>query len=170
MTVKPILLYPDPRLKQVCEPVNVLSDSIRETIRNLADTFDISPGCVGIAAPQIGSLLRIIIVDAANSKKRQKNTSIHNRIICINPEIIQRGGTIMFREGCLSIPDFTGNVIRHNAITVRYLDERFIQHEIQAHGFESVVIQHEIDHLDGILFLDRVRSFTHDVFRRKNYL
>ena len=170
MAVQPILLYPDPRLKQVCTPVNILTDSVKHTIRNLADTFDVSPGCVGIAAPQTGCLLRIIIVDASNSKKTQKNTSVHNRIVCINPEITQHDGTIMFREGCLSIPDFTGNVIRHNTLTVRYLDERFTQHEIQAHGFESVVLQHEIDHLDGILFLDRVRSFTHDVFRRKKYL
>ena len=135
----------------------------------MTDTFSRSPGCVGIAAPQIGYLTRIIIVDVAHSKKARKNSSVHNRLYCINPKIIHQTGSIMFREGCLSIPDFTANVIRAERISVSYYDEHFVYKTIDAYGFEAVVLQHEIDHLDGKLFLDRVRSFTTDVFRRKKY-
>ncbi len=170
MSVKKILLYPNPILKTPSEEVTVVSKTIQAMIQDMEDTFYNSPGCVGIAAPQIGFSHKIIIIDATRAKKAKKNKTPHGKLICINPEIQDQSGTIRFREGCLSIPDFTGNVIRSEKITVSFLDQNLDNHRIECEGFESVIFQHEIDHLDGILFLDRVRSLKRDIFRRKKYL
>ena len=171
MPVRKILVYPDINLKKTCKPVDpqIDRDKLSELIQDMHDTFNISPECVGLAAPQIGIELRMILVDVSNAKKAQKKSSVHGNLLCINPVITRREGSIQAREGCLSVPDFTGNVIRSQSITLTFLDENFIPHEIEAYGFEAIVFQHEIDHLDGLLFLDKVRSFKKDVFRRKVY-
>lgn len=171
MAQREILTYPDQRLKQVSQQVTALNDQVSALITDLDDTFTVAPGCVGISAPQIGELWRVIIVDAtrSGSKKAKKTSTLHGKLICINPTITACNGSLVFREGCLSIPDFTGNVVRSEQITVEYLDERFEPQKIDASGFESVIFQHEIDHLNGVLFLDNVRSFKRDVFRRKRY-
>ncbi len=170
MSVKKILLYPNPILKTPSQEITDLSKSIQEMIQDMEDTFYNSPGCVGIAAPQVGFSYRIIVIDATRAKKAKKNKNPHGKLICINPKIQNRQDQIRFREGCLSIPDFTGNVIRSKKVTVSFLDENLNNRSIECEGFESVIFQHEIDHLDGILFLDRVRSLKQDIFRRKKYL
>src|ERR1700722_20369667 len=122
------------------------------------------PRTVGIAAPQIGAMVRVAIVDTSRNPKYPPGNGL---LVLINPEIVSHDGKQFFREGCLSIPEFTANITRYMNVTIRAtdLDGRLV--EISATGFESVVIQHEIDHLNGILFLDRVTNLTTDLFKRK---
>jgi peptide deformylase len=119
---------------------------------------------VGIAAPQIGIPLRIVVINASLGHKPCDN---HGEVILINPEITDYDGLTRTREGCMSVPEFTGDVNRAAKITVSYLDELMTQKTLTAEGFEAVILQHEIDHLDGILFLDRVISRKRDLYRRK---
>ncbi|MCW8957123.1 MAG: peptide deformylase [Gammaproteobacteria bacterium] len=166
MPVKEILTYPDERLKQLSEPVTTLDDVILEFVRELEATRQAGPGAVGIAAPQVGLASRIVIVDVSNSRKPCDN---HGHMVMINPEITEWEGMAMGREGCLSVPDFTGNVIRAERIRLNYMDETGQNHDIESIGFEARAIQHELDHLDGLLFLDRLVSRRTDLFKRKVY-
>ena len=165
MAVRQVLLVPDARLKRNCVPVETFDESLQEIIRDLDDTRNASPGCVGIAAPQIGVLQRIAIVDTTSHKKYGAVSSGH--IVLINPVITQRQGERLGREGCLSLPDFTANVRRALWVEVEYSAPDGERKVLVAEDFEAVVVQHEIDHLDGILFLDRVANLATDVFARR---
>lgn len=165
MAVREVLLVPDPRLKIVCAPVEKFDEALRETIRDLEETRAASPGCVGIAASQIGVLQRVAMVDTSLHKKYGALSQGH--LVLINPAITAHEGERLGREGCLSLPDFTANVRRAERIHVEYSDESGNRCHLTAEGFEAVVIQHEIDHLDGVLFLDRVANLGTDVFPRK---
>jgi peptide deformylase len=129
--------------------------------RDLIETMRSSPGCVGLAAPQIGELIRVAVVDCTEHPRAENPNGL---MVLVNPRIVAAEGRELGREGCLSIPDLTGNVQRAAAITVEAgtLSARSV-------GFEARCIQHELDHLDGILFLDRVQSLAHDLFVRKVY-
>ena len=166
MAIKEVLVYPNPLLKEISEEVEALTDEVKQTITDLLDTMEASPHSVGIAAPQIGKLFRIIAIDASRNKKCENH---HGKMIMINPEILKWEGLIQFREGCMSVPDYTGNVNRARKILVQYQDENLSQKALEAEEFESVLIQHEMDHLDGVLFIDRVVSKRTDLFRRKKY-
>ena len=122
------------------------------------------PRTVGIAAPQIGELTRIVVADTSRNPKYPGG---HGLLVLINPVIALSEGVQKFREGCLSIPEFTANISRAMKVTVRATTLDNDEIEIESEGFESVVLQHEIDHLDGILFLDRVKNIHEDLFRRK---
>jgi len=164
MPVRDILHYPDARLKTVCD---AMSDPLlaRRVIDDLIDTLDAGPPrTVGIAAPQIGDLVRIVIVDTARNPKFPGG---HGLLTLINPRILSHEGEQVFREGCLSLPDYTANIRRYENVIVAALDTEMNDVEICASGFESVVLQHEIDHLDGTLFLDRVVDIKTDLFQRK---
>lgn len=161
-----ILTYPDERLKQLSEPVETIDTDLQGFIHELEQTRLAGPGAVGIAAPQVNVFRRVVIVDVSNMKKPVEN---HGHLVLINPEITEWEGMAMGREGCLSVPDFTGNVIRAERISLRYLDIGGCAREIETHGFEARAIQHELDHLDGLLFLDRLVSRRSDLFKRKNY-
>ena len=163
--LRPVLLVPDPRLKQPCAPVEQFNEALRELVQDLEDTRRHHPACVGIAAPQIGAMSRVAIVDTSEHKKFSAQSSGHK--VLINPQIIEQSGERMGREGCLSLPDFTANVQRALQIKVRFQDKTGAWHEWETEDFEAVVVQHELDHLDGILFLDRVANLATDVFRRK---
>ena len=162
MAVREIVQYPAAILKQVCDPVDPLSDLGRTIARDLADTLDAGPG-VGLAAPQIGCALRVILVDAARNPKREGQ----GRFVLFNPVIIERRGHQTLREGCLSIPDYTGNVTRAEEVVVEGLDPGGEPLTLTSRSYEAVVFQHEIDHLDGILFIDRITNVKTDLFRRK---
>ena len=172
MAVLPILTFPDDRLSQPAEPVAEFDDDLQGLVADLIDTMLEGPGAVGIAAPQIGQQKRVVIVDVSvmmqSDRKRKPKSSNNGRMVLVNPEIVQRQGEIAGREGCLSVPDYTGNVVRAESIVVRAFDVDGKATEFRCHGFESRAIQHEIDHLDGILFLDRVIS-PRELFRRKVY-
>jgi peptide deformylase len=167
MPAQKILLYPHPVLKKMCRPVEAMDGEIAGLVADLVDTMREGPGSVGVAAPQIGVTLRVCVVDVSNSKLGRDNN--HGLLTMINPEIVAREGAAIMREGCMSVPDYTGDVERATAVTVRFIDADGREHEIVASGFESVAIQHEMDHLDGMLFLDRIVSLKTGLFRRKSY-
>ncbi len=164
-----ILKYPDERLKQISESVENFDDEFRLFVMELEKTMHFGPGGVGIAAPQVGRFQRIAIVDISSKPKLPSGSTNNGRMVLVNPEITQWDGMAMGREGCRSVPDFTGNVIRAEKITFTAYDEIGEQHEYQCTGFEARAIQHEVDHLDGMLFLDRLVSRRTDLFQRKIY-
>jgi len=167
MATQPILRYPHPLLKKICHRVETIDNTIHVLVRDLLDTMRDGPGSVGVAAPQIGVTLRVCVVDVSESRHGKDN---NNGLLCmINPEITSRSGTAVMREGCMSVPDYTGDVERATEITVRFNEPGGTERTITAIGFEAVAIQHEMDHLDGILFLDRIVSLKTGLFRRKNY-
>lgn len=159
MAVRDVLLYPDPRLKQVCAPAQ--PDQAERAAVDLLDTMRDFGHCVGIAAPQLGDLVRVCVVDVSDHPRAE---SSNGELVLVNPQVVRTDGSELAREGCLSIPDLTANVRRATAIAVEHQGGT-----IESEGFEARCILHEIDHLDGILFLDRVASLVDDVFRRKSY-
>jgi peptide deformylase len=167
MPVQPILRYPHPILKKLCHRVEQIDQKIHDLIQDLVDTMHEGPGSVGVAAPQIGVTLRVCVVDVSKNRRGKDNN--HGLLCMINPEITGRSGSATMREGCMSVPDYTGDVDRATEITLQFNQPDGTAQVITASGFEAVAIQHEMDHLDGILFLDRVTSIKTGLFRRKNY-
>ena len=165
MTQLDILTYPDQRLEQISQEVEIFDEKLRQFVSELDATRLAAPGCVGIASPQVNEFVRVVIVDVSGKKKIKS----HGRLIMVNPEITAWDGFEVGREGCLSVPDYTGNVIRAQEITLSAMDEHGKPFTIDAEGFEARAIQHEIDHLDGLLFLDRLVSRRNDLFKRKVY-
>lgn len=167
MAVREIRVYPDPILKQKCLPIGEFDASVDTLIQDLIDTMMDSGHSVGVAAPQIGDPRRVVVVDVSSSKLGKNNN--HGLLVLVNPEIIESEGSEMMREGCMSVPDYTGNVTRAESVVVQFFNRAGESKAIKASGFEAVAIQHELDHLDGLLFLDRVSSLKTDLFRRKKY-
>lgn len=160
-----IIKYPDPRLKQLSEPVSVFDDKLKKLVNELDELMRSSPGGVGIAAPQVGIMRQIVIVDISAKPKFKNN----GRMVLINPEISSWKGMEIGREGCMSVPDYTGNVIRAEEIELSACDENGELHNYCCSGYEARAVQHECDHLEGILFLDRLVSRRTDLFKRKKY-
>lgn len=160
-----IRIFPDPILKKVARYVDFKRESIKEFCGNLIETMEDTPHSVGLAAPQVGKLLRVIVVDASRNRKGKRSN--HGQLIMINPIITYREGEQTGREGCMSIPDYFGVVTRAGKIRVEYLDLAGNDKTLETKQYESIVIQHEIDHLDGYLFLDRITSLKHDLHRRQ---
>ena len=152
--IRDVLLHPHPLLTRRAEPA---TDPDR-VVADLLDTMRSFGHCVGIAAPQIGESVRVAVVDCTGHRKAPH---AHGELILVNPVIVAAEGSEVGREGCLSIPELTANVRRATAIAVEAEGVR-----VESEGFEARVLQHEIDHLDGLLFLDRVESLEADVFRR----
>lgn len=166
MAVREVLLYPDPVLKQVCSAADPQNAATSTLAQDLIDTMYASGHSVGIAAPQIGAALRVAVVDVSESKLGRKHN--HGLVVMINPEIIERSGQKTMREGCMSVPDYTGDVERAKEIVVQFFDQQQRDCIIRCKGFEAVAIQHELDHLDGKLFLDRISNPGTELFRRKH--
>jgi peptide deformylase len=166
MAVREILTYPNPLLKQVSAQVDLSDEIVQSLIDDLVETLHSFEFCVGIAAPQIGALQRIVVVDASRNRKPVANQGL---LVLVNPVIQTQEGEIVMREGCLSLPDFTANVKRAKSIALTATARNGTALEIETTDFEARVILHEFDHLDGKLFLDRVSSLKTDVFRRKRY-
>ena len=166
MAVLDILTLPDERLKQTSDAVTEFDDSLRAFIDDLEETRLAGPSAVGIAAPQVGRFQRIVIIDCSITRKPVPN---HGRLVLVNPEIAEWEGHELGREGCLSIPDYTGNVVRASRIRLTARDPWGEPLSFEMEGFEARAAQHEMDHLDGLLFIDRVVSRRTDLFRRKVY-
>jgi peptide deformylase len=152
-----VLVYPHPALKQVALEATDPAE-IARVRADLLDTMDSFGHCVGLAATQLGEMVRMVVVDVTGHKKAK---TTNGRLVLVNPRITHAEGAEVGREGCLSIPELTANVRRATRIVVEAGDL-----SIESEGFEARCLQHEIDHLDGLLFLDRVDSLTADVFRR----
>lgn len=163
MAIRKVLTYPDKRLRQKSEPVTDFQ-AAQLIIDDLLEIMTESGHSVGIAAPQVGVLLRIVVVDCSAHVKKSLG-----RLVLVNPVVLNTEGTYTMREGCMSLPDYLGSVTRPRRVTVRAQDREGEFFEIEAKKFESIVIQHEIDHLDGILFIDRVVSKT-GLMRRSELL
>lgn len=167
MAVREVLRVPDPRLKRACAPPGPGGgDQVQMVARDLLDTMRAHPGCVGLAAPQLGELVRMVVVDLTGHPKA---TTCAGELVLVDPRVVAADGAVVAREGCLSIPDLTANVRRATRVTVTGHDGAGAAVRVEAEGFEARCLLHEIDHLDGILFLDRVDSLTTDVFRRQRY-
>ncbi len=158
--VRTILSYPDPELKKKSQPVTVINDKIRELVRDMADTMYDAPG-VGLAAPQIGVHQRVIVIDVAGKDEPP------NLIVAINPVIIHAEGESYEEEGCLSVPTYAANVRRHARVVVKGLNLEGEEVNWKADDLLAIAFQHEIDHLDGILFIDHISQLKREIFRRK---
>ncbi len=160
MALRTILTYPAEELKNVAAPVANIDGQISELSRDMVDTMYAAPG-VGLAAPQVGIAQRLIVVDV-DSENPGKNL-----LQLVNPVIAEREGSIVWEEGCLSVVDFTAEVKRSAQVLVRAwtLDQREI--EIEADGLLAVALQHELDHLEGKLFIDRLSALKRDLYKRK---
>ncbi len=160
MPVREVLLYPHPALKQVARALGPgEEEEIARVAGDLLDTMDSFGHCVGLAATQLGEMVRMVAVDVSGHPKAATSSG---RLVLVNPRIVRSEGAEVGREGCLSIPELTANVRRATEVVVEAGDR-----VVRSEGFEARCLQHEIDHLDGVLFLDRVDSLTADVFRRK---
>jgi len=166
MAVLPIRVFPDPILKEKAAPVEGATPEVSAFVDDLVDTMRNAPGGVGIAAPQVGVPWRIIAVDVSAHRRGSLEPN-HGLLVLLNPEILAMGGQQVVREGCMSVPEYTANVRRAEWVLVDALDREGARTIIEAVGFEAVAIQHEMDHLDGLLFLDRVASVKNDLFRRR---
>jgi len=153
-----ILKYPDKRLRTIAKPVVSVDETIKRQVKDMLETMYEAPG-IGLAATQVNFHQRIIVIDVSDQC---------NEPIClINPEVIEKSGEIQWEEGCLSVPDYYENVIRANDIKVQALDQHGETFELEASAMLSVCIQHEIDHLDGILFVDHLSKLKQKRLKTK---
>ncbi len=158
--VHTILTFPDPELKKKSHPVTVINDKTRELLRDMAETMYAAPG-VGLAAPQIGVHQRIIVIDISCKDEAPE------LIVAINPVIVHADGESYEEEGCLSVPSYAANVRRHARVVVKGLNLDGEEVTWKADDLLAIAFQHEIDHLDGILFIDHISPLKREIFRRK---
>ena len=163
MTIREILKYPDPFLKTSAKPVDEVNDDVRALIDDMFETMYAGKG-IGLAATQIGVDKRVIILDLPGEPEEGIEGY---RMALINPEITLSEGEFKFEEGCLSVPGINAYVKRAFHIRLKALDKDGKAKEIEAEGVLSVVLQHEIDHLDGILFIDRLSRLKRDIVKRR---
>jgi peptide deformylase len=158
--VREILIWPDPLLKQKARPVARVDDSIRTLVQDMFETMYSAAG-VGLAAPQVGVLQRVIVLD---TRVRQPEAQ---PVAMINPEIIALEGKTTYREGCLSIPGETDDVERAAVATVKYLDVEGREQTLRCEGLLSIAVQHEVDHLEGIVFVEHLSSLKRELIRKR---
>jgi len=156
--ILPILEYPDKRLRTVAKPVKKINDAVNKLIKDMFDTMYNAPG-IGLAASQVNSHQRIIVIDVSENQ--------NDPISLINPEIIDKSGEIESEEGCLSVPSYYENVKRANNIKVKSIDQNGDTVQTNASGVLAICIQHEIDHLDGILFVDHLSKLKQKRLQKK---
>ncbi len=160
MAVLEILHYPNPILNKKSLPVQTIDATIRQLVKDMAETMYAAPG-VGLAAPQVGHALRLAVIDITPADQPR------NLCVLINPEIIDADGECTWEEGCLSVPDCSEEVKRKKKITVRYQNLEGETSEIVGEDLMAIALQHEIDHLDGILFIDRLSRLKRSLLKKK---
>jgi peptide deformylase len=161
VAVLDIKKYPEKVLKQKAATVKTIDDELQRLIDDMIETMYDAPG-VGLAAPQVGVSKRLAVIDISS-----KDSSVP-LIVLINPVILQKEGEIEFEEGCLSIPEFTSKVIRAENLLIGAVDRTGKDVEIEAGGILAIAVQHEIDHLDGILFIDRISPIKREFFKKRH--
>lgn len=167
MTAKKVVTYPARVLKGPAGPVGAIGPREQQLATDLVDTMYGAPGCIGLAAPQVGVASRAFCLDV--SVMRKPPAGNHGLVVLFDPELLLAEGSDIKREGCMSVPDYTCDVRRATSIVVRGTTPQGEVRVVEAEGFEARAFQHELDHLDGLLVLDRVASARTDVFRRKRY-
>ncbi len=160
MSILPILTFPNPVLRQKAINVTSFDEDLQNTINDMIETMYDAPG-VGLAAPQVGKSIRLIVVDISKEEGEKKS------MVMINPEITEKEGSQVDEEGCLSLIDLTASVKRNKKITVSYQDAEGNPQEISTEDRFAIVLQHEIDHLDGILFLDHLSTLKRALYKKK---
>ena len=161
MALLPILTAPDPRLKKKAKPVERIDDGVRQLLADMLETMYAAPG-IGLAAPQVGVGLRAIVLDVAREGEPKAPMKL------VNPEIVWASeDDATYEEGCLSVPEHYAEVVRPRAVKVRYRDETGAERAIEAEGLLATCLQHEIDHLDGILFIDHLTALKRNIILRK---
>jgi peptide deformylase len=156
MALRPIIILPDQKLRLVSKPVERIDEALRKLIDDLIETMHDAPG-VGLAAIQVGEPIRLLVADVAKKEEEP------NPQVLINPEVTWRSDErSTYEEGCLSIPEYYAEVERPASVRARYLDRQGKRQEILAEGLLATVLQHEIDHLDGVLFIDRISKLKRD--------
>jgi len=161
MSVLPIIVAPDPRLKRVAEPVKKVDAAVRRLMDDMLETMYKAPG-IGLAAPQVGALKRVIVIDLAREDEKPQPLRM------ANPELLWVSDEdAVYNEGCLSLPEHYADVTRPAAIKVRYLDHENEIRELETDGLLATCIQHEMDHLDGILFVDHLTALKRNIILRK---
>lgn len=158
--VREVLVYPDPALKQKAKPVAKVDEAVRKLVKDMVDTMYAEEG-VGLAAPQVGVPKRVLVVDTSPRQEGQKLR------VFINPELVSAEGRTKYTEGCLSIPGESEEIERFAKVTIRALDEKGETFELEAEGLLAIALQHEMDHLDGVLFVDRLSSLKRGLIRKR---
>ncbi|CAM5444513.1 peptide deformylase [Mycolicibacterium aubagnense] len=161
MSIKPLIILPDPVLRQVSKPVERIDEPLLKLADDMLETMYDAPG-IGLAAIQIGEPLRMLVIDLA---KEGEPPAPH---VFINPDVLESGSErSVYEEGCLSIPDYYAEVERPATVRVRYLDRDGRLQEIEANGLMATCLQHEIDHLNGVLFIDHISKLKRDMVVKK---
>ena len=160
--LREVLRFPDKRLREVSKPLTDVTDEIRSLAQDMLDVMYDEPG-IGLAAPQVGENVRLIVVDTEWTEEEAEK----NPLVLVNPEIVERAGALSWTEGCLSVPDFQADVERasHVKLEARSLDGEAIS--VEAEELLAVCLQHETDHLDGVLFIDRISRLKREMYVRK---
>jgi peptide deformylase len=160
MALMRIYHYPEPVLAQKAEPVDDINDTIKQLAYDMAETMYAAPG-IGLAAPQVGVSQRLIVLDCSSSDEEPQ------LIIAVNPQIVESEGESFEEEGCLSVPGYYCKIKRSAEVTVRFLDLEGAEQTLATDGLLAVAFQHEIDHLDGVLFVDHLSSLKRTLFKKK---
>ncbi|MDH4164510.1 MAG: peptide deformylase [Nitrospirota bacterium] len=163
MAIREIKKYPDPVLKAKTASVVNIDDTLQKLIDDMVETMHAATG-VGLAANQVGVPLQLAVIDIGDREEGKPKQPL---VVLINPEIISQEGSVVSEEGCLSIPEYTENVKRAKRVKVRAKDRKGKQFELEAEGLMAKALQHEIDHLNGLLFIDRLSPLKKNIFRRK---
>jgi peptide deformylase len=163
MAIRPIRTYPDPVLREKTARVEKIDSSLDRLIQDMVETMHAAPG-VGLAANQVGVSLQLAVIDLSS---RENEGQRHPLLVIINPEILSQEGSIVEEEGCLSIPDYAENVKRALKVKVRAQDRTGKTFELAAEGLLAKALQHEIDHLNGLLFVDRLSPLKKSIFKRR---
>jgi len=161
MSILKIYQYPEPVLRQETEKVTAFDDDLVELVEDMGETMYDAPG-IGLAAPQVGKSLKLIVVDTTKDPEGEKEF-----MALVNPEIVEHEGAQVDEEGCLSVPELTANVDRYRKITVNYQDLEGKPQTLTTQDRFAVVLQHEIDHLNGILFIDHLSSLKRNLYKKK---
>ena len=167
MALREVLKFPDPRLRRVSQPIDRVTDEIRALASDMCDVMYDEPG-IGLAAPQVGEAIRLIVVDTQWTEEDAER----NPLILVNPVLSEHAGKISWTEGCLSVPDMEAEVERAERVRLRARDLDGREIDISAEGIQAVCFQHEVDHLDGVLFIDHISRLKRNRYemRRKKQL
>ena len=166
MAILPIVEVPDPRLRQISQPVEQVDDDLRKLIDDMLDTMYAAPG-IGLAAIQVGVPKRLLVIDLQEPEE-EGGEPVRNPLVFVNPEILQESATLKgYNEGCLSVPEMYADVDRPDTILARWLDRDGVAHEERIDGMLAVVLQHEMDHLNGVLFIDHLSRLKREMLLKK---